>query len=57
MARVIIKAINIIKTSAMTADKLYFAYHSLKTFESMIFVFDKKITNKSVINTALNSGK
>ena len=57
MALVIINPINIIKTSEITADKLYFVYHSLSTFDSMMFVFNNKITNKSVINTELKSGK
>ena len=57
MNLVIINPINIINTSAITADKLYCSYHFRKTVDLITLVFYNKITNKSVINTALNNGK
>ena len=39
--------INIINTSAITADKLYCEYHFFKTCDLMTRVFSNKITNKS----------
>ena len=41
----------------MTADKLYCEYHFLKTSDLNAPKFNNKITNKSVIRTAFNSGK
>ena len=39
-----INPINIINTSAITADKLYSKYHFRKTCDLITFIFNKKMT-------------
>ena len=48
--------INIINTSAITAENLYFEYQFCKVFDLINLIFDKNIINKSVIKHAFNKG-
>jgi hypothetical protein len=52
-----ISIINIINTSAITAENLYFKYHSCKVFDLINLIFDKNIINKYVIIHAFYNGR